>query len=104
MKNNLRKRKIAAQYTPYGIFTKESGGLGKSIQKSFVRADLMLNSKYDKRLMAEILENIKENKYFKKGTKVIVLGEEKGKIWVCPFTDDILNKRNINIEVCRVGK
>ena len=51
----LERRKAAAQYTPYGIFEKQLGGLRKTSKKIFVRADLMFYSKYDQRLVAEVV-------------------------------------------------
>mmetsp|Transcript_32058 Transcript_32058/g.28423 ORF Transcript_32058/g.28423 Transcript_32058/m.28423 type:complete len:96 (+) Transcript_32058:756-1043(+) len=79
----LLKRKSATQYTPYGVFLKQGGGLGKSTQKKFVRSDLMFYSKYDQRLVGEIRfvnKKHKKNVYLQKGMKVIILGEDKGKL------------------------
>lgn len=99
----FKKRKVAAQYMPYGVFTKQSGGLGRSTSKYYVRTDLMFNSKYDERLVAEILKDHKLSSKKPKTNKVIILGEKNNKICMCFLTNDILNKRNTLLEVFEIG-
>lgn len=103
----FQKRKVAAQYVPYGVFTKQAGGLSKASTKFYVRGDLMFYSKYDKRLTAEITKqdkHIKTDACLSKGKKVIVLGEDKGRTLVCPLGNDVIYKNSIPIDVVSLGK
>lgn len=103
----FNKRKAAAQYIPYGVYAKQSGGLGKTEQKFFVRPDLMFYSKYDKRLVAEIVKNDQASKKdadLAKGKQVIILSQLKGKILVCPINSSVMYKSSVPTEVKSVGK
>jgi hypothetical protein len=103
----FQKRKVAAQYVPYGVFAKQSGGFSKASSKFYVRGDLMFYSKYDKRLIAELTKAEKASKKslsLPKGQKVIVLGEDKGQVLACPLNNDVIYKNSIPIEVISLGK
>lgn len=102
-----RKRKTAAQYTPYGVFSKQAGGFGKTIPKFYVRPDLMFYSKYDKRLLAEVIKEdkkSKKNKLLRKSKKVLILAEEGDQATVCPISINVVEKRTTPEEVFSIGK
>lgn len=98
----LRKRKAASEYTPYGVYSKEQGGLSKNL-KYYVKANLMYYGKYDKRLSAKIIGSpaikITTFKYLKVDNEVIIVGFHNGYILACPITDDVTYKNTSSVEL-----
>lgn len=102
----FKKRQLAAQYMPYGIFKKQAGGLGKSNNKLYVKSNLLFYSKYDKRLTAEIKSSVnlnKSNAGIRDIKEVIIVGELKDKLLVCPVSEDVVQKNSVDLELYPIG-
>lgn len=103
----IEKRKMLAQFVPYGVFTKPGGGLGKATTKYYVRNNLLFYSKFDKRLCGRVLsstQSISSSKQLDFGSTVLILGLLKSNILVWPINEDIELKSGGNNELLSIPK